>query len=73
MKLGKLIDPTAHVFRALSRVIWIPSLLTRLFVGFFFFTSRWAKAHGVASFPANFQSWRILCAGASFRAGIISF
>jgi putative oxidoreductase len=39
--------------------MWIPAVLTRLFVGYFFFTSGWAKVHDLATFTSNFQSWGI--------------
>jgi len=40
-------------------MMWIPALLTRLFVGYFFFTSGWSKSHDLATFTANFKSWGI--------------
>ena len=59
MSLSTIVALAARVFRALSNMMWIPALLTRLFVGYFFFTSGWAKAHDLATFTANFQSWGI--------------
>lgn len=59
MNPRKLIGLAAEAFNRLSKMMWIPALLTRLFVGYFFFTSGWAKAHDLASFTANFQSWGI--------------
>jgi putative oxidoreductase len=59
MSLSRILPLTSHVFRALSDMMWIPALLTRLFVGYFFFTSGWAKVHDLATFTANFQSWGI--------------
>jgi putative oxidoreductase len=50
---------TAQVFGRLSRAMWIPALLPRLFVGYFFFTSGWAKVHDLATFTSNFVSWGI--------------
>jgi putative oxidoreductase len=59
MNPRKLIGLTAEAFTGLSKMTWIPALLTRLFVGYFFFTSGWAKAHDLATFTANFQGWGI--------------
>ena len=59
MNPSKLIGLTDGAFNRLSKMTWIPALLTRLFVGYFFFTSGWAKIHDLATFTANFQSWGI--------------
>ena len=59
MTQRKLIGHAAATFTRLSKMTWIPALLTRLFVGYFFFTSGWAKAHDLTSFAANFRSWGI--------------
>lgn len=59
MSLRTIVALAARIFRALSNMMWIPALLTRLFVGYFFFTSGWAKVHDLAGFTANFRSWGI--------------
>jgi len=59
MNLRSVVRLTAQVFSRLSDAMWIPALLTRLFVGYFFFTSGWAKVHDLATFTSNFQSWGI--------------
>ena len=59
MNLRSVVRLTAKVFGRLSRAMWIPALLTRLFVGYFFFTSGWAKVHDLATFTSNFESWGI--------------
>lgn len=43
----------------MGRAAWIPALLTRLFVGYFFFTSGWGKTHDLATFTKNFAEWGI--------------
>jgi len=48
MNLRSVVRLTAQVFGRLSSAMWIPALLTRLFVGYFFFTSGWAKVHDLA-------------------------
>jgi putative oxidoreductase len=47
------------IFRGLSKLTWIPQLLMRLFVGYFFMTSGWGKIHDLASFTQNFVGWGI--------------
>ena len=59
MNLRSVVRLTAQVFGRLSSAMWIPALLTRLFVGYFFLTSGWAKVHDLATFTSNFQSWGI--------------
>ena len=59
MNPKSLIELTARIFDALWRLSWIPALLTRLFVGYFFFTSGWAKSHDLATFTKNFMEWGI--------------
>jgi len=38
---------------------WVPPLLLRLFVGYFFFETGWAKVHNLDSFTQRFQEWGI--------------
>jgi len=59
MNLERLIGVGREAFHRLSQMTWIPALLTRLFVGYFFFTSGWAKIHDLSSFTANFRDWGI--------------
>lgn len=59
MNIRKIVQLIREVFDRLPSAIWIPALLTRLFVGYFFFTSGWDKVHDLADFTANFQSWGI--------------
>lgn len=59
MNPRKIIDLTAEAFQLLSGAMWIPALITRLFVGYFFLSSGWGKVHDLATFTANFQSWGI--------------
>ena len=59
MNSERLVELANQTFRRLSGMMWIPALLTRLFVGYFFFTSGWAKSHDLATFTANFKSWGI--------------
>jgi len=38
---------------------WLPPLLIRLFVGYFFFETGWAKAHDLDGFARRFAEWGI--------------
>ena len=59
MNVGRAADLTNRLFDRLWEQSWIPALLTRLFVGYFFFTSGWAKSHNLATFTKNFAEWDI--------------
>lgn len=43
----------------LDRLNWLPPLLLRLFVGYFFFETGWAKLHNLDAFTQRFQEWGI--------------
>ena len=43
----------------LNTLDWVPPLLLRLFVGYFFFETGWAKVHNLAAFTQRFQEWGI--------------
>ena len=38
---------------------WMPPLLMRLFVGYFFFETGWAKLHNLDAFAERFAGWGI--------------
>lgn len=42
-----------------DRTGWLPPLLIRLFVGYFFFENGWAKAHDLDGFARRFAQWGI--------------
>jgi putative oxidoreductase len=42
-----------------DRIGWLPPLLIRLFVGYFFFETGWAKAHDLDGFAHRFAQWGI--------------
>lgn len=42
-----------------DRIGWLPPLLIRLFVGYFFFETGWAKAHDLDGFARRFAQWGI--------------
>ena len=41
------------------RLDWLPPLLLRLFVGYFFFETGWGKAHNLDTFAERFAGWGI--------------
>lgn len=43
----------------LDALAWVPPLLVRLFVGYFFFETGWAKLHNLPAFVEHFQQWGI--------------
>jgi putative oxidoreductase len=43
----------------LGALDWLPPLLLRLFVGYFFFETGWAKVHNLEAFTQRFQEWGI--------------
>jgi putative oxidoreductase len=55
----KLMIAAAELFDRLSAAEWIPALLMRLFVGYFFMETGWAKIHNLAAFTTRFAQWGI--------------
>ena len=49
----------ARATRTLHENDWIPPLLVRLFVGYFFFETGWAKIHHLDGFTERFTEWGI--------------
>ena len=42
-----------------NRLDWLPALLMRLFVGYFFFETGWGKIHNLDTFAQRFAGWGI--------------
>ena len=55
----RLVTATAELLDRLSAAWWIPALLMRLFVGYFFMETGWAKIHNLDSFATRFAQWGI--------------
>jgi len=47
------------VLQRLSSFQWLAALLMRLFVGYFFFETGWAKLHNLDAFTMRFTQWGI--------------
>jgi len=59
MNQKRLIVAGFELFDRLSAASWIPALLTRLFVGYFFMETGWAKIHNLDTFAMRFAQWGI--------------
>ncbi len=59
MHQRKLIIAAAELFDQLSAAWWIPALLMRLFVGYFFMETGWGKLHNLDGFTMRFAQWGI--------------
>ena len=55
----RLVTAAAELFDRLSTAWWIPALLMRLFVGYFFMETGWAKIHNLDAFTMRFAQWGI--------------
>jgi putative oxidoreductase len=55
----KLLTVAAELSDRLSASWWIPALLMRLFVGYFFMETGWAKIHNLDGFTMRFAQWGI--------------
>ena len=54
-----LIERAQPALRRLEAAQWIPQLLVRLFVGWFFVQTGWGKVHNLAAMTERFQGWGI--------------
>jgi putative oxidoreductase len=54
-----LVDRVQAVLTQLERAQWIPQLLTRLFVGYFFYETGWSKIHNLDAMTQRFAGWGI--------------
>jgi putative oxidoreductase len=58
-KLESLIAIVEEFLPRLSSFNWLAALLMRLFVGYFFFETGWAKLHNLDAFTQRFMQWGI--------------
>ncbi len=59
MNPKKLLMAAAELSNRLSAAGWIPVLLMRLFVGYFFMETGWGKIHNLDAFATRFAQWGI--------------
>src|ERR1700730_19451237 len=57
--MNRLIDRVLELLDWLWRESWIPALLVRLFVGYFFLETGWGKIHSLDDFAERFAEWGI--------------
>ncbi len=55
----RLTIAAAALFDHLTAAFWIPALLMRLFVGYFFMETGWGKIHNLEAFTTRFAQWGI--------------
>ena len=58
-KFEALIAIAEGLLERLSSFEWLATLLMRLFVGYFFFETGWAKLHNLDAFAQRFMEWGI--------------
>ena len=59
MNPKQLVKFATELSDRLSAASWIPALLMRLFVGYFFMETGWGKIHNLAAFTTRFEQWGI--------------
>lgn len=59
LDLKSALRPVQKTLQRLSSFQWLAALLTRLFVGYFFLETGWAKVHNLDAFTARFVQWGI--------------
>src|SRR5271154_3581631 len=59
MTMAKPVNAASELFDRLWAASWIPALLARLFIGYFFLETGWAKIHNLDSFAMRFAEWGI--------------
>jgi putative oxidoreductase len=52
-------DWSARGLRLAEGLNWLPPLLVRLYVGYFFFETGWSKLHSLDAFAERFAGWGI--------------
>ncbi len=67
----RLTIAAAELFDQLSAAWWIPALLMRLFVGYFFMETGWGKIHNLDAFTMRFAQWGIPYPG--FNAALSAY
>lgn len=59
MTSSALVDRVQAGLAQLERAQWTPQLLTRLFIGYFFFETGWSKIHNLDAMAERFAGWGI--------------
>lgn len=59
MTAFRAVDQVKPILTMLTRSQWIPQLLVRLFIGYFFFETGWAKIGDLDAMTERFTGWGI--------------
>lgn len=59
MTAARPVDQVKPILTRLTRSQWIPQLLVRLFIGYFFFETGWAKSGNLEAMAERFTGWGI--------------
>jgi putative oxidoreductase len=59
MTAFRAVDQAKSILTILTRSQWIPQLLVRLFIGYFFFETGWAKSGNLEAMAERFTGWGI--------------
>lgn len=54
-----VVDRVRPILASLEQARWIPQLLVRLFVGYFFVETGWGKVHNLDAMAQRFAGWGI--------------
>ena len=57
--VGTVLGWWSRLLDILGALQWVPPLLVRLVVGYFFFETGWAKLHDLPAFVQHFKDWGI--------------
>jgi len=74
-----IVDRCAELLRLIRSLDWLAPLVVRLFFGYFWLETGWAKLHNLDQFTARFVDWQIpfpafsatLSAGTEFIGGLL--
>ena len=55
----RIVQRVEALLRVLSEAEWVPQLLMRLFVGYFFLETGWGKVHNLGAMAERFEGWGI--------------
>lgn len=54
-----IVNLAARIRERLDRMQWLPPLLVRMFVGYFFIETGWGKVHNLTTLAERFAGWGI--------------
>jgi putative oxidoreductase len=57
--VAPVLAKTERIYERLQNSSWVPALLARLFVGYFFIETGWGKVHNLDAMTQRFTQWGI--------------